>query len=232
MKFLSFFILSLSAAATASCQIKYIPPTAHMFSFGAGAGITTLYGDFYGKPNKVAEWAELDYNLTPYIAIGFNGQYGLMTTGGLDVTRKEDGFYVDNTYTTVNLNARVSLGAFLGHVPLSRFVEIINGIYGGVGVGVINNSIKPYTKGGLNQNLISPLVTSSTTQTLPLNAGIDINVPKIFGYTGLMVNVNYQYVFTGSDIVDGYDPAVRFNKAKDTYTYLSAGLRFNFGPIR
>lgn len=231
---ISLFLLALLTGYTAQCQIRYIPPTAHLFSFGIGGGVTQLFGDFYGKPKSPSAWADLNYNVSPYFNVGIEAQHGYLVTGGRDVTRKTDGFYVTNAYTSASANMRLSLGAFLTHASASTFVVIVSGVYGGAGIGIINNDITTSTRGGLDQTglLYSPIKKSSTATNIPLNAGIDINLPRIFGLTGFMANFNYQYNFCQSDYIDGYDPKVAFNKHNDTYIYTSIGIRYNFGRIR
>ncbi|MDR3678790.1 MAG: outer membrane beta-barrel protein [Flavipsychrobacter sp.] len=234
LKYISLLLLALSARFLAQGQIKYIPPTAHAFSIGIGAGITELYGDFYGKPKEPSFWGDVNYNITPYFCAGIQGQYGNLTTGGLDVTKKADGFYIKNAYSTVNANVRLSLGAFFTHATPTTFLVILSGVYGGAGYGIIHNDITTSTRGGLNQESImhGVIKSSSFVGNVPLNVGIDVTLPRIIGITGLVANANYQYNICQSDYVDGYDPNIQFNKHNDTYTYISVGLRYNFGRIR
>ncbi len=234
LRYISTIVLAMLVTYSANCQIKYIPPTAHSFSIGIGYGVAKLYGDFYGKPQTAIPWADVNYNITPYLCAGIQLQAGKLVTGGLDVTNKANGFYTTNTYQSAAANVRLSLGAFLVNQPQSVVLDIISGIYGGAGIGIMNNTIKPSERGGLDQTALlrGAVKTDAHTANIPVNVGIDVNVPQILGYNGLQVNVNYQYNYCQSDNIDGYDPQVPFNKHYDTYTYISAGLRFNFGRIR
>jgi len=234
LRYISTLILALLATYSASSQIKYVPPTAHSFSVGIGYGVAKLYGDFYGKPQTGIPWGDINYNITPYLSAGIQGQAGKLITGGLNVTTKANGFYTTNTYQSAAANVRLSLGAFLVNQPESVVLDLISGIYGGAGIGIMNNTITISERGGLNETYLlhGAVKTVPHTANIPLNVGIDVNVPQILGYNGLQVNVNYQYNFCQSDNVDGYDPQVPFNKHNDVYTYISAGLRFNFGRIR
>jgi hypothetical protein len=214
-------------------QIKYIPPTAHAFSIGIGGGVTQLYSDFYGRPLEAAAWGDVNYNITPYLCAGIQVQQGTLEGGSLDITQKRNGFYINNSYTAATVNVRLSAGTFLMHAPPTTFVLIISGIYVGTGVGLLHNNIHTHYFGSIQSPpLRGPITTDSRVANIPANVGIDINMPMILGYTGLAVNLNYQYNFCQSDIVDGYDPQIPYNKHNDTYAFISAGLRFNFGRIR
>jgi hypothetical protein len=227
IKSLIFILLCTFVHQAATAQIQYMPSTAHRFTVSIGGGVTDLFGDLTTPIMEFAGRANLDYNITPFLSAGIEGQIGTLSSKGvyLDPNRKVGYIKEVTDYNAENINVRLALGQFLTHHIQTGFVRVIDGIYVGTGVGVINSANTPTIIKNPEPN--SPLLgyhDNSTTCYIPVNVGINISLPKNFVF-----NVNIQEGFALGDYVDGYHSA--YSQSDDIYAFVSAGFRFNFGQI-
>ncbi len=212
-----------------NAQINYIPAAARQYCVSVGGGVTVLLGDTKKLKFGPAARLNFDNNITPFTSFGLEAQYG-----GMEGGEKPDGkifkLYSKNTFFAINLNARVSLGQFR-KIAKSKFQRGINGLYIGTGIGVVSSQVKdmirddPRTGQPLNSTQLN-----ATQMLVPVNIGINIELPKFIGLYNTMFNINYQHNFVFGDYLDGYNLAVG-NKYKDAYGFLSVALRYNFGSF-
>jgi len=207
----------LTGPNKASAQLQYIPAAIHPFSIGFGAGFTTLYGDLEKNLHMPAYKGNLDYNITPYVSAGIEGQYGKMAQG----YKTEGGTYSEIHFYTANANIRAGLGQALK--PTNNFTQFISGLYIGSGVGYINSQVdKISTLFSADEYLKNQAVV------VPINLGINEDLPIY----KVVINLNYQYDVAFNDILDGYKPNVAANKNNDAYSLLSLSVKYCFGNVR
>lgn len=227
MKRIYLLILTVMLALPGMAQIQYIPASIHWFSVSAGGGVTMLYGDLSKKVLMPAGKINFDYNFTPYISAGIEGQVGKLAEGDPDPQSEQFGLYSENSYFAFNANARLAIGQFLP-TPENGFAELLGGIYAGAGIGYISSENKQlvrsysYTSNFLQGNFY----TESEGIVYPLNFGVNYDLPVY----RLGINLNFQYTFTGSEELDGYDIAVLNNNDNDAYSLISLSVRYFFGP--
>lgn len=219
-------ILSLLFVAVyyiGNAQIQYIPASIHRLSFTLGGGVTNLYGDLKTRVFKPAARGNFDYNFTPFISAGVEGQYGLFAGGNLDVSGKDGGLYSESNYWAVMANVRAALGQLLP-VPENKFSELIGGIYLGSGVGYVKSDIRSIknntfvmSNGSIRYNTGDVII--------PINLGINADLPVY----RMGINLNFQYNIGTSDALDGYDFHVRSNTDNDAYSFVSLAIRYYFG---
>lgn len=220
--------VGLLASAPAFSQIQYIPAAVHRFSIGLGGGITTLYGDLQ-KPKVIcpAGKLNLDYNFTPFISAGIEGQYGKFAGGDAAPNGETFGLYSESNFIAVNANARLAVGQFLP-VPDTKFQEILGGIYLGAGIGYINSEIqelsRAYSYAG-NTQLVGTFHNEAEEIVIPLNAGLNFDLPVY----RMGININYQYNLSTTEALDGYDVSILSNNDNDAYSFISVSVKYFFG---
>lgn len=208
---LLFTVILLSLCAQAQSNF-------YKWSTGINVGPTLVSGDAEKKAIGLAAAGVLDYYFTPYMNLGFEAQAGKLKGGTLG----KDLF--ENNYKTIAFNGRIQLGQFLNDNQLDSFVwRNLKGIYVGAGLGAIDNRVVVNTATGKRDFKNKEIF-------LPINVGLNINIQRRWQeYSLFMVNVNYLTAASFEDGMDGnYDIKSNTN---DMYSFLSIGLRFNFGSI-
>lgn len=203
---------------------------AHNFSIGAGLGSSKMYGDWsYSRPQPVYI-GYFEKNITPTISYGWTVSVGDLSTR--DPYLQLRSF---NHFTSVDQHITVELGTVFAVVDREYYenplLRLIGGVYGGTGVGLINNDIKRIAQ--FNEALpgqtpdVSPItLTNSVAMYIPVNVGYNLHIPKFWVFKGCVFNANLQYTSTMSDYIDGYKPRYAANKKNDVYTVMSVGFRF------
>jgi hypothetical protein len=213
LKRLLFFSILFLFAANLNAQSNF-----YKWSAGVNVGGTLLYGDSDKKRIGYAYAGVVDYYFTPYMNLGFEFQAGKLKGGEIGVRSFE------NNYKTIAFNGRMQLGQFLNDNHLDSFIwRNLKGFYVGAGLGAIDNKVDitlPHTVGYFKNKEIF----------MPVNVGLNINIQRKWQeYSRMMVNINYQTVVSFEDGMDGdYDLKSNSN---DRYSFLSLGLRYNFGSI-
>jgi hypothetical protein len=229
-------LLSIFFITEANAQVQYLPPTVHRLTLSLGGGVTTLFGDVpYAKPFNPAGRLNLDYNITPFIAVGVEGQYGRLSEGEKEkMVEGNKALFMENTYYTGNVNARVSIGQFNRYTSteLGRF---LNNIYLGTGLGYLRAT---------NENLTTVFPESgkpidyieyeAEEWIVPINLGINLDIPGILGERTITANVNYQFNQALGESLDGYNFNRYIHKVsqRDAFGFLSVAVRFHFGGIK
>lgn len=203
---------------------------AHNFSVGFGVGSTKMYGDWsYSKPQP-AYIGYFEKNITPTISYGWTVSVGDLSTRDPYVQMRSF-----NHFTSVDQHITVELGTVFAVVDREYYenplLRLIGGIYGGTGVGIINNDIKRIAQfnedlPGQTPNVSPTTLTNSVALYIPINAGYNLHIPKFWIFKGCVLNANFQYTSTMSDYIDGYKPRYAANKKNDVYTVMSLGFRF------
>lgn len=231
MKFIKVLLMIIVAGSAGICKAQYAHTTTNenRMSLTLGAGITTLYGDLETKRPRAAFRGNLDYNITPFISAGIEGQFGRLSEGDEDIHGVSEGLYMESNYSTVQANARLSAGQFMGEQE-KTFNQLLGGIYIGSGVGFISNNVGTIIDTyGITKGPIKGTITIKTTELIvPVNIGINYNLP----INGLALNLNYQYNMTMGENLDGYNFTVNNNKKNDVYSFLSFAIRYYFGGSR
>lgn len=207
----------------------YAQSNFYKLSIGGGAGFTRSYADLHEHNFGEAIYGTVDFFITPFLSLGFEAQNGTVK-GGLS-NLEPSGLRFKNSFRAVTANGKVYLGAFIDYQQ-STFLEHIKGLYLGAGVGLIQN--RNFDLKYNNRNEPDRVHKAFTKEAvIPLNLGFNYYLPNKYGYYRYVLNANYQSNITLGEGLDGYDPStIRFeNGNPDVYTYLTLGLKYNFGPI-
>lgn len=202
---------------------------AHNFSVGFGLGSTKMYGDLsYSKPQP-AYIGYFEKNITPTISYGWTVSFGDLSTR--DPYTQLRSF---NRFTSVDQHISVELGTLFAAVDREYYdnpiLRLVGGVYGGVGLGIINNNIPriatPNDYAGQTNSVNPTVLTNSTALYIPMNVGYNLHIPQFWIFKGCVFNANFQYTSTMSDYIDGYKLPLAANKRNDVYTVMSVGFRF------
>jgi hypothetical protein len=209
-------------------------PNFYKFSVGAGAGVTRVFGDLNETKNSVAAYGTADYYFTPFVTLGIEGQVGQLIGGDKDGPYKRA---FKNKFMAASINAKAHLGAFLDKgFRNSEFLDVINGIYIGTGIGVIRNKVSDTyhaVKADGNRPAYDQGRDRSKDAFIPLNIGIDYALKDYHGWDRIIVNLNLQANFTFGEGLDGYDdsPVYTHNQYSDTYIFPTLGVKYKFGQV-
>ena len=200
-------------------------------TIGFGIGQTKMYGDLpYSNPQPVYI-GYFEKSITPAISMGET-----VSVGDLSSRDPHSHWRSFNHFTSLDQHITIELGVLLS--PFFNYQDhlitrIIGGIYGGIGVGAINNDVKRIaevneTSMPGNTGLDNPIILkNSTALYFPINAGINVHVKKfLFFRNGFVFNGNFQYSLCNSDYIDGYRPPYSANKNNDAFTVFSLAARF------
>lgn len=233
-KFILALLIGMMSLSSVHAQMSYVPVTAYRFSVGADLGMTTIYGDLPTRKFSPALRLAADHRLKEYITIGAEVQVGFLASGVKGAVPDGDkgfysravswGYYNNNLFQAVNLNAKVFVGQFNSE-NTEGLSYYINNIYVGAGVGVINNSMTEIVSVDPRSRQDIPTLGNSIGILVPLNLGINVPIPN----SVFMGTINYQMNFSTSEGIDGYNFGI--TSVKDAYSFLSIGIRYNFGEV-
>ncbi len=195
-------------------------------SFGFGIGSTKMYGDLPKSNPQPVYIGHLEKNLTPSIIFGETIMIGDLSSQ--DLKTKLRSF---SHFTSIDEHINVELGTlftvFNRNYNDNIALRIFGGIYGGVGLGLINNNVKKIVNISSDGTSNPVLMKNSTGFFIPINIGYTLHVPHfLFMKSGFMANVNFQYEDCQTDYIDGYSPPHTANKKNDVFTVMSASLKF------
>lgn len=194
---------------------------------GVNAGVTYGFGD--ATPGKFAPSFGIvgDYFINPFITAGLDLQVGKISGGGFE--RDPHTREYENSYMSYALNGKVRLG-MLTDFYYNDFLNLTKGFYLGTGFGIIQNNMTKITRVSYN-GYTFPGEDKSTNLVVPINMGIDFFFFNQWGDPKYVVNVNLQQSFVFGEGMDGYnDPPPFKNLAPDTYTFITVGFKYTFGP--
>jgi hypothetical protein len=203
----------------------------HNYSVGFGIGSSKLYGDLaYSNPQPVYI-GYFEKNISHAVSIGWTVSVG-------DLSTRDPYTFLRsfNHFTSVDQHITVQLGSVFNLVSQDYYDNIlfryIGGVYGGVGLGIINNDIKRIANKdfsaapGAIQLETPSILTNTTGFYVPVNVGYNLYIPKLLFFKGCVFNANFQYSAGMTDFIDGYKPLFTSNKKNDVFTVMSVGFRF------
>jgi hypothetical protein len=203
------------------------------YSLGVGIGNSHMYGDLdrsISQPVYVLNFAR---NFNSYTSVGIEATRGALNSEEYR-NHWTNGMSMYNQYTSVNLNGTVSLGQFFKY-PSNYLWKNLFGLYFRCGIGVMFNDISNITYKFKNRDRLEIrdynakyIKTNEFVPYIPYNFGFNLHLKK-----NCYFNINYQFNYTFSDYVDGYNfsnpPANNFYN--DMYSVLSFNLCFYLGHI-
>jgi hypothetical protein len=184
-----------------------------------------------GKTYAVAGY----YNLSPYIPLGLEVQFGKLS-GGSIITDPNKRQY-ENSYKAVIAHGDFAFGEVIDYDG-SFFKHLVKDLYVGTGIGVISNNMTFVQRTNLVPSAQYPVGTytfpgnnSSLNLLVPLRFGFDFKIYDSYAEPFMSINIGYVHNLTWGEGLDGYtDPASGFkNNAPDQYRQIVVGLKFNFG---
>ena len=202
----------------------------YRLSVGGSFGTNVAFADLNKKRPAQTLAFNLDYNLTPFMSVGFEYQNG--TLAGGDKENDPHLRYFKNSYSSFTAGGKVQLGQVVDFES-NNFLYAIRGLYGGIGVGIIKNNLKDIVRVKPTDGWVFPGTSKSTGIAVPINAGINFNLLDRWGYTRYIFNINYQFNVTTGEGLDGYNDASRggaFSNIPDMYGVASVGIKVCFGP--
>ncbi len=214
-----FTSLSIFCSLSAYSQIDYYYGLNKKgFRVGIGGGATILQSNWSDNPVGGAGILKLDYDFNPYLSIGIEGQYGMLS--GVDAGHRLYYPKVIDTYFTGNINFRIALGEITHFDSSNGWSDAVKAIYLGSGAGFINTSVKLYDhdtnrsndnssaklQKGAKEHSGGYIASSAGFIVIPVNLGTNIALPGLFGNDKVVLNPNFQYNFVNSPLFDGYQP--------------------------
>lgn len=200
-------------------------PKQPVFALSVNAGLIFSYTDV--KPSKSAPVFGVGaaYFATRYLHLNLDLQKGWLK-GGEPVADLSNLMGSDNSFFAVSLTARFMPLSLIDNKSNSEALNIFSGLYGGIGLGLVSNSVTSNTISSADYGALGDY--SGVSAMLPIEAGINIPVAKLAGGKRLLINLNYRVNLCFSDKIDGYVPIVEANKKNDAFNALTAGLVLNF----
>ncbi len=205
----------------------------HDYSLGFALGSTKMYANLpYSNPQP-AYIGYLEKNLMPFLSIGLQ-----VTVGDLSSRWPRNHLFSFNHFTSLDEHLNVSIGSlfyiFDRNYNDNLLKRIIGGVYGGIGIGVINNDIKRIANVDWYQlSTMTPLTDNPTIEKntaalyFPFNAGYNYRVRQfLFFHNGFVFNGNIQLNDCQSDYIDGYSPPFAGHKHTGVYSIMSIGAKF------
>lgn len=203
----------------------------YKISVGAGIGATQSFTEVPRHSFGLAGYGTLDYLFTPFVSLGLEIQKGEINGGDYEKDKESRQFV--NSYKAFAISGKISLGQVIEDHYRGP-ANWIRGLYIGSGIGVIQNStLYSLEADPSTPDYINVLEKTSKDLYLPLNLGVNLYFPDREGFYRYALNINYQGNITTGEDLDGYDNSrVTFKSGKpDIYTFLSIGLKYNFGTI-
>lgn len=197
-------------------------------SIGLGIGMTNSFTDVQISGRAQSARFNSDYFFTPFITAGIEAQFGSLHGG--DAIKDLHGREFTNSYKTVFANGKAHLGQFIDY-ERTPFLNNIKGLYLGVGVGMISNSMTKIIRTRDDGHTFAG-VDKSNNIILPISAGLEYGLDDYWGKTRFIITAGFQYNFAFGEGLDGYnDPrSVYENNMPDTYINTTIGLKYCFGP--
>jgi hypothetical protein len=231
-KFALVFILGFSVLSL-KAQDSYNYSRLGIGFFG---GVNYPYADLrsanQGKSYNITGY----YNLTPYIPLGLEVQFGGLS-GGSIITDPDKRQY-DNHYKAVILHGDFALGEVIDYEG-SFLMKLVKDFYVGTGVGVISNNMAFVQRTNLIDvpNLPAgtytfPGKSSSLNLLVPIRFGLELKIYNAYDEPFIGLNIGYIHNVTWGEGLDGYrDPNSGFkNNSPDQYRQIVVGIKVNFGP--
>jgi len=224
-KYILFFVFGFTAVIV-KAQSGY-----GYLEYGVGFGVSYLrpYDDLIKANNSFAYNVNFDYNLSPYIPISTEVQYGKLS-GGSVVTDQNNRQY-SNHYIAVILHGDLQLGEVIQYGN-NDLLNIVKNFYFGSGIGAISNNLKTQRTAISDPTYRFPGQDKSINMIIPLRFGYEFKLyNNDINDTNLRFYVGYVHNITFGEGLDGYtDPSPHFkNNNPDQYRQITVGVKLNFG---
>jgi hypothetical protein len=227
----------------ALCVAAYLPSYAQVrlepfypyskISLGLAIGHSHMYGDLQHSISEPVYKLTLDRNFNSYSSVGLEVQRGALGSEEFK-NHWTNGLTSYNQYTSASLNGKVAIGQFFEY-PKNFLMKTVYSIYVKTGFGVMANDVSNISYKFKNKDKLeirdiytNSIKTNNVVTYIPYNLGFNLHLTKRCEF-----NVNYQFVYTFSDYVDGYNfpnpPANNFYN--DMYSTLTFGLNFYIGKM-
>ncbi len=201
-------------AQDASVDVKPALFKSH-WTLQVNGGVTEYFGDlnkedFFNKTPKLGFGGALGYQLSP--VFGLRGQF---VAGKLASEREDKGLKLNTDFWDAALNVTVNINEIFADYNPERVVNFY--FFGGAGLTSFSSTTTDFTTG-------TQLQKSDSRQNeifVPLGLGAEFRLAK-----KVSLNIEYGDHLTFKDATLDFFEAV---KARDHYSYASAGLTFKFG---
>jgi len=255
-RILTILLLTQAAVFTAKAQIGY---NYAQWSLGTGISYVTGSTSVLNQSSHGAYNFNLGYNVSPYINVTLDYQFGTLSGGyneyynkaaaALDPTKesydslllniplqynKTDPYHLSytNSFQALNLHVDVQLGEFMDYAGDGMIAKAAKNIYVGTGIGLVFNSISN------NNSRLSPDSTyyiggedNSQNIMIPLRVGYQFKVYNNYDEPYLLVELGYQHNYILGYGLDGFADPLVLTKKFEQYSGFSFGIKFNFGSI-
>lgn len=225
-KYIFSFCLLIISCLSVQAQFNYRP-----FSLTVNAGGGYAFMDAQDPDVNVNIGISGDFHFSPftYLSVGINN--GKFSKSVPDKYGR--GF--ESNLTAFSGIINMSLGE-ITQPNWKHTRGFFDNIYVGAGIGVVRSSMSSFNRLTLDappysgiKRYVGGVKYSGTNIIIPVNIGANIKFFDSFKETKpLSLNINYQYNFSFTDNVDGYDPIYK-NNSKDTFGIFTLGLRYSFG---
>ncbi len=203
----------------------------HDYAFGVAIGSTHMYANLPQSNPQPAYMVFVEKNIFHYLTIGTQ-----VTIGDLSSRWTKNRLYSFNHFTAIDEHLNISLGALFAIYNRGYndhlIPRIVGGLYGGVGIGVVNNDIKRISPeiALLHPTTTTPdnpvIIKNSNALYYAFNVGYNYRVQKfLFFNNGFVFNANFQLNDCQSDYIDGYSPPFKGHKHTGVYTVMSLGAK-------
>jgi hypothetical protein len=203
-----FFTFSRSQAQTRFQQL----------TLGGGAGIATAYAGADVAQANPAFYANICYYPFQVFNIELEGQSG--TLSGVAKPHSRDLKSFSNKYQAVTVGANLYLGAFFDPQK-DPFLNVIKNFYGGIGYGVITNSVNNIDLA----NLSAIDHVNNTLKMIPIKGGFEWTfVRNKYNEPVLKADFSTTFNYTIGHGLDGYYD--NYGKSFNFYNYYTVGLKY------
>lgn len=232
MKKVLLFLFACVASFSLKAQNSY---NYSRFGIGFNASQVRPYADLNIKKDNYAVNITGYYNLTPYVPIGLELQFGTLAGGSIELDPHKREF--KNQYKAIILHGDLQLGEIIDYSDNIVFA-FFKDFYIGTGVGAMMNNmafiqrtnLKPDAQYAVGQYRF-PGEDKSINLMVPIRLGYELKIYNDYDEPFLGLSVGYNHSFTWGEGMDGYtDPASGFkNNSLDQYRQIVVGLKLNFG---
>ena len=256
-KALLILVLIHASVFITKAQIGYNFP---QWSLGTGISQVTAKTSVLNQSSHGAFNFNVSYNVTPYVAVTLDYQFGQLSGGyneyyakavsGLSTSNiaqydslllaiptaysKTDPYHLSyfNDFQMINVHADVQLGEFMDYASDNMINKIVRNIYVGTGIGMVFNSISG------NNNRLTPDSTyyiggsdNSQNVVIPLRFGYQFKLYNNYDMPSVLIELGYQHNWVLGYGLDGFaDPLVLTHRFEQ-FSGFHVGVKFNFGNI-
>jgi hypothetical protein len=209
--YLVFFLVFVFNALRA--QTRY-----QQFTLGGGAGAATAYAGAAQIQTNAAFYTSACYYPATVFNIELEGQAGVLSGVSPYNSRNLKSF--SNSYRAVILDANLYLGVFFDPQK-SAFLNVIKDFYGGIGYGIMANSIN--NTDITSRNTIDHV--NNTLKIIPIKGGYEYNIIRNkYNEPVLKADLSASFYYVNAKGLDGYYD--NYAKASSFFTYYAIGLKY------